>query len=58
MPGTQAFGYYTQNFMRLSERLADSGVLPSLEPEEKAAYDQGNRIFEAFAGSMMKVRAV
>jgi hypothetical protein len=28
-----------------------------LEADEKAAYDGGQRIFRAFSGSMMKVRA-
>jgi hypothetical protein len=28
-----------------------------LVADEKAAYDRGERVFEAFSGSMMKVRA-
>jgi hypothetical protein len=29
-----------------------------LDANEKAAYIRGDRVFEAFAGSMMKVRAI
>jgi len=28
-----------------------------LEADENAAYDRGERIFQAFSGSMMKVKA-
>ncbi len=35
----------------------DAPAFIMLEAEEKAAYDRGERVFQAFSGSMMKVRA-
>ena len=36
----------------------DAAALIWLEADEKTAYDRGQRVFNAFAGSMMKVRAI
>ena len=49
---------YPQTALICGSSACDAPALIWLELEEKARYDRGERIFEAFAGSMMKVQAV
>ena len=49
---------YPETALVCGANSCDAPALIWLEADEKVAYDRGQRIFEAFTGSMMKVRAV
>jgi hypothetical protein len=49
---------YPETALVCGAKICDAPALIWLEADDKAKYDRGVRVFEAFAGSMMKVRAI
>jgi hypothetical protein len=49
---------YPHTAVVCGSKSCNAAALIWLEADEKADYDRGERVFKAFAGSMMKVRAV